>query len=515
MNDLMYTTNLRTHRPEAPPPRRGRGWGEGETSRSTTDAGQHAKASRNLIATAVIALLLPGCSLAPQYLRPAMPVSQTWPAGESTKSLPTAQAGKPLWSDVAWKTFFTGPELQGLIQQALDNNRDLRVAALNVEVARASYRSSAADLLPTVKANGDGTRSLTPSSVSQSTPPQASLSREYAANLGVTAFELDFFGRLRNLKESALESYLATDEARTATQISLVAEVANAYLTLLGDRKLLALTDDTLKSRLESLAIIQSSVQHGVGTDLDLAQARTAAETTRANRAKYLRQVDQDRNALALLVGAPVDLERLGGDLDSVPLVEDLPVGVPSQVLLRRPDIMQAEHGLKAANANICAARAAFFPSISLTGSAGYASTSLGNLFQGSSGAWSFGPAVSVPIFDAGRNQANLASAKASRDIAVAQYEKSIQTAFREVSDGLAAKGTLADQTEAQSALVAANQTSYRLARARFEGGVDSYLPVLDSQRSLFSAQQDLVSVRVSRLSNLVTLYKVLGGGSR
>jgi outer membrane protein, multidrug efflux system len=199
--------------------------------------------------------MLPGCSLAPQYLRPAMPVSQTWPAGESTKNLSTAQAGKPLWSDVAWKTFFTGPELQGLIQQALDNNRDLRVAALNVEVARASYRSTSADLLPTVKANADGTRSLTPITTSQSNPPQASLSREYAANLGVTAFELDVFGRLRNLKESALERYLATDEARSATQISLVAEVANAYLTLLGDRKLLALTEDTLKSRLESARI--------------------------------------------------------------------------------------------------------------------------------------------------------------------------------------------------------------------------------------------------------------------
>lgn len=466
---------------------------------------------QKLLATTVMALMLPACSLAPPYLRPALPVPQSWPGGAPAET--AAATAKPLWSDLAWKDYFTAPELQGLIQRALDDNRDLRVAALNIELARASYRSASADLLPTIDANGEGSRSLTPESVSQSQPPRATLSRQYDANLGVTAFELDLFGRLRSLKSSALESYLATAEARTATQLSLVAEVANAYLTLLADRKRLALTQDTLTSRLSSLALVQRSVEHGVSSALDLAQARTAVETARASLAQYQRQVQQDRNALTLLVGSPVELDSLQGDLDSVHLVEDLPVGLPSQVLLRRPDILQAEHELQAANANIGAARAAFFPSISLTGSAGYASQSLDKLFDANSGAWSFGPSISIPIFDAGRNQANLASAKANRDIAVAQYEKSIQTAFREVADGLAAKGTLTDQQKAQTDLVAATQDSYRLSQARYDHGVDSYLSVLDSQRSLFSAQQDLVSVQASRLSNLVTLYKVLGGG--
>lgn len=459
------------------------------------------------------AALLSGCSLIPDYLRPDMPVPQAWPDGPATKAEAPAEAGKPLWADVAWKEFFTDPTLQGLIQKALDNNRDLRVAALNIEVARASYRITEADLLPNVDANAAGSVSRTPRNASQSMPPKTVTGRSYSANVGVTAFELDLFGRVRSLNERALEQFLATEEARTSTQISLVAEVANAYLILLGDRKLLALTEETLDTRLKSLELIQRSFDRGVSSELDLAQAKTTVETARASRARYLRQVDQDRNALALLVGAPVDAGALAGDLDGMRFIEDLPVGLPSEVLLRRPDIVQAEHSLKAANANIGAARAAFFPSISLTGSAGYASRNLSNLFEAGSGAWSFGPSVSVPIFDAGRNQAELDSAKASRDITVAQYEKSIQTAFREVSDALAAKGTLTDQMKAQSDLVGATQTSYRLSQARYDRGIDSYLTVLDSQRSLYSAQQDLVSVQVSRLSNLVTLYKVLGGG--
>lgn len=468
---------------------------------------------KSLFLSCAAAVLLSGCSLIPDYMRPDLPVSQSWPTGPASAAAPTVEAGKPLWGDVAWKEFFTEPTLQKLIQQALDNNRDLRVAALNIEVARASYGITQADLLPNVDANGSGTVARTPRNASQSVPAKATTARSYSANVGVTAFELDLFGRVRSLNEQALEQFLATEEARTSTQISLVAEVANAYLTLLGDRKLQALTEETLETRLKSLELIQRSFDRGVSSELDLAQARTAVETARANRARYLRQVDQDRNALTLLVGGPVDPASLTGDLDTMRFVEELPVGLPSEVLLRRPDIVQAEHSLKAANANIGAARAAFFPSISLTGSAGYASHNLNNLFGAGSGAWSFGPSVSVPIFDAGRNQANLDSAKASRDITVAQYEKSIQTAFREVSDALAAKGTLTDQMRAQNALVEATRTSYRLSQARYDRGIDSYLTVLDSQRSLYSAQQDLVSVQVSRLSNLVAFYKVLGGG--
>lgn len=461
------------------------------------------------------AALLTGCSLAPDYQRPDMPVPGQWADGPAAKDAVAngAKEGVALWGDVAWKDFFPDPVLRDLIQAALDNNRDLRVAALNIEVARASYRVTEADLVPNVDAQASETVKRTPRNASSSNPPARSTARSLSANLAVTSFEIDLFGRLHSLEQEALEKFLATEQARDATRISLVAEVANAYLTLLGDRKLLALTEETLQTRVKSLELIRASFDRGISSELDLAQARSAVETARVNRAKYLRQVDQDRNALVLLVGAPVDDAKLGGDLDAVRLVEELPVGLPSEVLLRRPDIAQAEHSLKAANANIGAARAAFFPSISLTGSLGYASSNLSSLFGGGSGAWSFGPSISLPIFDAGRNQAQLDSAKASRDISVAQYEKAIQTAFREVSDALAAKGTLTDQMNAQQALVDATQTSFRLSQARYDRGISSYLDVLDSQRSLYSAQQDMVSVRVTRLSNLVTLYKVLGGG--
>lgn len=470
---------------------------------------------KTILLTCAAAALLAGCSLIPDYNRPDLPVSQTWPQGPGYGPEATAKTDAQAPADTSWKKFFVDPTLQGLIQQALDNNRDLKVAALNIEVARASYRITEADLLPNVNAGASETIQRTPKLLSTTVPQQAITTRRYAANLGVTAFELDLFGRLRSLDEQALQKFLATEQARTSTQISLVAEVANAYLTLLGDRKLLTLTEETLTTREKSLNLIERSFERGVGSQLDVAQARSAVETARVAKAKYLRQVEQDKNALVLLVGSPIDEAKLplNKDLGGVRFVEDVKVGLPSDVLLKRPDIMQAEYQLRAANANIGAARAAFFPTISLTGSFGSASPSLDTLFQGNSGSWSFMPQITMPIFDAGRNQANLDSAKASREIAVAQYEKSIQSAFSEVSDALAAKGTLTDQMTSQAALVAATQDSYRLSQARYDRGIDSYLTVLDSQRSLFSAQQDLVSVEVSRLTNMVTLYKVLGGG--
>ncbi|MBI2240407.1 MAG: efflux transporter outer membrane subunit [Magnetospirillum gryphiswaldense] len=458
------------------------------------------------------AALLSGCTLIPDLDQPALPVTKDWATGPASGKVTEAKDGQVLWGDTQWQSFFPDTTLQSLIGAALDNNRDLRVAALNIEVARASYRISEADLFPTLDANAAETVKRTSRNASTSTPKAASTARTTSANLS-TSFEIDLFGRLRSLEAQALEKYLATEQARDTTRIALIAEVANAYLTLLGDRKLMALTEETLATRVKSLELIQASFDRGISSELDLAQARSAVETARVNRAKYLRQVDQDKNALTLLVGAPLTEEQLAGDLDKMVLVADLPVGMPSDVLLRRPDIANAEHSLRAANANIGAARAAFFPSISLTGSLGYASTNLSSLFGPGSGAWSFGPSISMPIFDMGANQAGLDSAKASRDIAVAQYEKAIQTAFREVSDALAAKGTLTDQMNAQQSLVNASATSTRLSQARYDRGIDSYLNVLDSQRSLYSAQQDLVSVRVSRLSNLVTLYKVLGGG--
>ena len=457
-------------------------------------------------------MLLSACSLIPDYQRPEMPVPKEWatPTSAVKTSEPT---GIPAWGDVAWKEFFTDATLQDLIQKALENNRDLRVAVLNIEVARASYRVSEADLLPRVDAGMSGTGQRTPSSLSQAMPKEARTTHQYNANLSVTAFELDLFGRLRSLNQQALESYLATEEARNATQIALIAEVANAYLTLLGDRKQLALSEKTLATRQKSYELIERRLELGMSNELDRAQARTAVEAARANQARYIRLVEQDINALQLLVATPIARAATTIDLDGIQLVQDMPVGLPSEVLLRRPDIMQAEHALKATNANIGAARAAFFPRISLTALAGLASPALNSLFDADSRTWSFVPGITIPIFDAGRNQANLEASKANREIAVARYEKAIQSAFREVSDGLIARGTLLSQIEAQKSLVDASGTSYRLSDARYRQGLDSYLAVLDAERSLYSAQQDLIQLQVQRLSNLVTLYKTLGGG--
>lgn len=477
----------------------------------------------NSAAGIVVAALVSGCSLIPEYATPAAPIPGAWPdgpayagSGADGKADPSA----PLWADVAWRDFFVDPALQGVIQAALDGNRDLRVAALNIEQARATYRVREADRLPGVNAGAGGSLSRTPGDLTSGAGgggKDATITREYTANLGVTAFELDLFGRLRSQSEAARERFLATTQARDSVQISLIAEVANAYLTLLGDRELLALTEDTLRSREKSLDLIRRSFEQGVGTELDVAQARSSVETARASRQLYLRAVARDENALALLMGGPLptDVPGTKTTLGRTRLVADLPVGLPSETLLRRPDIAQAEYTLKAANADIGAARAAFFPTISLTATLGTASPTLAGLFAAGSGAWSFAPNLSLPIFDGGANQANLDSAKAGRDIAVAEYEKAIQTAFREVADGLAGTGTLTAQLRAQNALVEATRTSLRLSQARYDRGIDSYLNVLDSQRSLFDAQRERVAIEVSRLSNLVTLYKALGGGRK
>jgi multidrug efflux system outer membrane protein len=470
--------------------------------------------NKTILTAVVSTMLLSGCSFIPDYLRPDMPVSLFWPTGPAYDNAGQGQGatGTQLEADLEWKDFFRNPELRGLIKQALDNNRDLRVAALNIEVARATYQIQDANLLPTVDAGTSFTRQRTPKGLSLT--GQAATTNTYTANLGVTSYEVDLFGRLRSLSSQALEQFFATEEARTSTQIALVAEVANAYLTLLADRKLLTLTEETLETQQTSFNLIGRKFDLGSASRLDVAQAQTSVETARANRALYTRLVAQDRNALELLVGAPLAANVIAGTaLDTGDFVAELPAGLPSDVLLRRPDIRQAEHQLKAANANIGAARAAFYPNISLTGSAGTASASLGDLFTGSALAWKFMPSVSLPIFDGGRNEANLESAKAVRDITVAQYEKTIQTSFREVSDALAARGTLSQQLEAQKGLVAANQESFQLSQARYNRGVDSYLNVLDAQRSLYSAQQTQISVELSRVTNLVTLYKVLGGG--
>jgi len=456
-------------------------------------------------------LSLAGCAtMAPTYTRPESPAPAAWPSGPAYKNN-EAKPGGQAAAEIPWRDFFKDGKLQKIIELALANNRDLRVATLTIEKYRAMYQIQRAELFPTVNASGSGTVQRLPASVSGT--GQSLISRQYNVNLGFSSYELDFFGRVRSLKDQALEQYLATEQARTSTQISLVADVAAGYLTLAADREHLQLVKDTLASQQASYDLIKRRYELGASSELDLRQAQTSVDTARADIARYTAQVAQDENGLMLLVGSPVPAELLPAKLGTAAMLKDIGPGVPSEVLQRRPDVLQAESQLKGANANIGAARAAFFPRISLTASAGTSSDQLAKLFAPGSAAWAFAPQISLPIFDAGANRANLEVAKADRDIFVAQYEKAIQTAFREVADALAERGTLGDQLAAQQSLVEATSASYSLSEARYNNGIDSYLNVLDSQRSQYSAQQNLISVSLSRLTNLVTLYKVLGGG--
>ena len=408
---------------------------------------------------------------------------------------------------------FRSPKLQSLIEESLANNRDLRIATLNIEAARHTYRIQRSDLLPAMNASGSFTRQEL--SKNMSGTGNREITSTYTAGIGTTAYELDLFGRVRSLSNRAINQYLATEEGRKAAQTSLVAEVANAYLTYLADVELLRLTESTLKTRQDGLDLIKRSFDLGAKSRLDVAQSATLVESARANRAQYQRQVGQDKNALTLLVGKEIDPMLLEPQpLSDVQVLETLPVGIPSIVLLDRPDVRQAEYALKAENANIGAARASFFPSISLTGSTGFASTSLSDLFvTGSSGVWSFAPQVTLPIFQAGRLRSNLKLAETNRDIAVARYEKAIQTAFREVADALVARATYTEQLQAQRALVKESDQARSITKARYDHGVDSYFALLDAQRSLFEAQQNEILIHQQTLANLIDLYKALGGG--
>ena len=455
---------------------------------------------------------LAGCSMAPKYTRPEAPVSATWPTGPAYKNS-ASPSGEPAATDLKWNQFFVNPQLQKLIGLALANNRDLRVAALNIERSRAQYQIQRSDLFPKVDANAAALYQRVAEGISVTGSPLNI--HQYQVGLGLSSYELDLFGRIRSLKDQALQQFFATGEARRSVQISLVAEVANNYLTLAADRERLKLAQDTLTSQQTSYELIRSRYEAGMSSALDLHQAQTSVDTARVDIARFTTFVAQDENALTLVVGSRVEADLLPAALsDTLTAVEDLQPGLPSDVLLRRPDILQAEDLLKGANANIGAARAAFFPRITLVSSVGFGSDDLGGLFTGGSFVWKFAPQITLPIFNAGSNRANLKVAEVDRDIAVAQYEKAIQTAFREVADALALQGTINDQVAAQHSLTDATSESYRLSQARYEKGLDSYLNVLDSQRSLYSAQQGLISVRLARLTNLVTLYKVLGGGS-
>ena len=463
------------------------------------------------VTIALILLALFGCTMAPHYTRTEAPVPANWPGGAAYKESVSKPEGKSA-ADITWREFFIDKQLQNLIALALENNRDLRIAALNIERSRAQYRIQRADLLPTINATGSGLDQRVPSSISST--GQSMTVHQYSVGLGFSAYELDLFGRVRSLKDEALEQFFATEEARRSVQISLVAEVASNYLTLAADGERLKIAKDTLESQQASFNLTKSRFEAGASSELDLRQVQTSVDAARVDIARFTTLVAQDENALALVIGSPVPTDLLPSDLSAVTALKELSAGLPSEVLQRRPDIIQAEHLLKAANANIGAARAAFFPRITLTTSIGLSSDQLSGLFKGGAGTWSFAPQITMPIFDTGRNLANLKVSEVDRKIFLAQYEKTIQSAFREVADALAQRGTIDDQLDAQGSLTDATATSYRLSQARYRSGVASYLDVLDSQRSLYSAQQGLITVRLARLINLVTLYKVLGGGT-
>jgi multidrug efflux system outer membrane protein len=461
------------------------------------------------------AALLGGCvDLAPTYRRPASPVPPRFPTGPAYPPVPATPT-----AIVGWREFFTDPKLKAVIEEALANNRDLRVAVANIAAARAQYHIQRAALFPTVSANASATYGQEPTSVisSGSVAPGQSTEfniRQYSLTAGFAAWQLDLFGKVRNLTKAAQEQYFATRQARDAAQITLVGEVATDYLNLRADMARLAITQDTLVSGEASLDLTQHRLAAGVASGLDVAQAQTTVQQARFDQARLTTQIAQDRNALELVVGAPVaDADLPTDTAGEVVVLDRLPAAVSSAVLLTRPDVLQAEDILRGANANIGAARANFFPQISLTGSGGLTSLALSTLFKASSATWSFIPTATQTIFDAGANRGNLALAKAQRDLDVAQYEKAIQTAFREVADALAERGTIDEQVAAQAALTASARQFLDLSKARYERGADAYLNVLIAQRTYYAAQTTLVGTAFAKSLNLVTLYGVLGGG--
>lgn len=461
-----------------------------------------------------LVVALAACSMEPTYQRPDAPIPSAYPNGPAY-STPGANAGQqnaPAAADLGWRQFFVDPQLQQLIARALANNRDLRIATLNIDAARAQYRLQRAAQFPEIDANlGLNSQRLSPG---LRAPGQSPLINTFSAGVGLTNFEIDLFGRVRSMSHAAQEQYLATVEAQRSVHISLVAEVGNAYLTLMADRELLKLAQDTLKNQQDVAAMIHRGKLAGGMAQLDEHRADTQVQTAQVAVEQYTRQVAQDENALTLLIGGgPLP----AGVTNAMPLgnqhvLAEFPEGLPSTLLERRPDIMAAEHRLIAANANIGAARAAFFPRITLTGMLGVASATLAGLFSGGA-AWLFAPQLTMPIFDGGRNSANLDLATVEKDVNVANYERTIQSAFREVADSMAARTTFEREVNAQQKMIHDISETQRLAQMRFQNGVDDYFGVFDAQRQLFQAQQLLVTYKLAGLTSRVTLYKALGGG--
>jgi multidrug efflux system outer membrane protein len=460
--------------------------------------------------TALFALTaLAGCSLAPLYTRPAPAVPSSWPAGDAY--LRASEAALP---SLSYRDIFRDPALQRIIERAIANNQDVKIALANVALARGLLRAQRAELLPRI----DGSASATVGAQSRTSSGNAGsgssgTNTSFDAGVGLTAFEIDLFGRVRSLSAAALQQYLATEAAVRAARLTLVAEVANTYLTLATDRSLLAIARQTETTAARSVELTRARLAGGVAPRADVRQAETVLAQARSDMANLITIVALDRNALELLVGAPVADSDLAPSIESVDgLIEELPPGLDSSILLRRPDVVQAEYQLRAANARIGAARAAFFPSISLTAVAGFASGALSSLFTGGAFAWSVQPSLLLPIFDAGANRGNLEATQAQRDVSIGQYQKTIQTAFREVADALARRGTIDSQYEAQIQLEAAARDSVFLADARYREGIDPFLSSLDAQRTLYSARRSLAATRLVRAGNLVELYRALGG---
>ncbi len=469
------------------------------------------KTMRSIVSLGLGALLLSACSLAPSYERPLSPAAEAWPDSSGVSAAPEASlAGAP---NIRWEEFFLDESLKRIIALALENNRDLRVSILNIERARALYHVQAADRVPSVNAGFSGARQDLPADVNPT--GVSGVFDSYTASMGVTAFELDLFGRVRNMSDSALERYAATEEAQRSAQISLIAEVASLYEAILADRDLLALSRQTVASRTESYQLQIRLLELGASSALELRQSESLMEAARIALARQTRRQAIDENAISVLIGKPLDtidlpsegLQFLGK------IMADLPAGVPSELIAARPDIRQQEALLRSTNANIGVARAAFFPRISLTGMFGSSSSELSGLFDNGTRTWNFLPQVSLPIFDGGRNRANLRIANVDRDVAVAQYEKAIQIAFREVADALAGRATLREELRAVRAQEVAEQVRHDLSKLRYNNGQSSYLEYLDAQRSLFATQQETIRTNLAELQNQISLYKALGGG--
>ncbi|HEX3889606.1 MAG TPA: efflux transporter outer membrane subunit [Verrucomicrobiae bacterium] len=461
------------------------------------------------LSVALTAVVLAGCTMMPKYHQPAAPISKSWPENVAANNPPTSTNAV---AEIGWREFFNDPRLQKLIELSLTNNRDLRVAVLNVEQTRAQYRIQRAALIPTVSATANGSRQRVAYGVNGS--GGGATFSQYSVELGIASYEVDLFGRVRSLKTAALENYFASEENRKGAQIALVAEVANQYLAERELDEQLKMTQQTLGAVQNSYNLIKASYDVGASSELDLRSAESQVETAKASAASYEQQRDQAQNALVLLVGEPLPADLPPPQLlDEQNLLTDLPPGLPSDLLQRRPDILAAEHELKAANADIGAARAAFFPTITLTGGGGTASTALQGLFAPGSQVWNFSPQITWPVFATGTAIAELDAAKAGKLIQVADYEKVIQTAFREVSDDLVAKKFTDEQLADQTALVKAEQRRYDLSDARYRNGVDNYLTVLTAQQDLYTAQQNQITTQFARLSNLINLYQALGGG--